>query len=138
MHQPALIGRAYGGVVVAMAVLFVAALAWRAWERREDRLYLFWCAAASMMILTPAKIPFGFDVRWLVAAVPLLVLITAPYAPPTFWRAGRWAAGATVSAIMLAGYLRSNYAGDGSSIPPDTHETISRAVEAAAKEGKPQ
>lgn len=97
--------RAGCGVMLGFGLLFVVHLARMARERRDDRFFLFMCASSVLLLATPAKNAELFLGRYIMTALPLLVMIGAERGPDTYGKAARLALGCLGGAISLTAYL---------------------------------
>ena len=100
-----LYARAGCGAMLGFGILFVAQMGRMAWERRHDAFFLFACAAAAALLAAPAKNAELFVGRYILTAVPLLMIIAAERAPDTYAKAVRLALGCVGGAFSLYAYL---------------------------------
>ena len=95
------ITRLWGGALIALAVLFIAATLGNLWARREDRLLLFTGMATLLLAMTPVKITHVWDVRYVSIVLPYLVVALGGWVTNNFFRAFRLVFGMVLAALFL-------------------------------------
>lgn len=93
------------GAMLGFGILFVIHLLRMAWERRHDAFFLFTSAATVALLAAPAKNTESFIGRYILTALPLLILIASERAPDTYAKAVRFALGCVAGAFSLVAYL---------------------------------
>jgi hypothetical protein len=91
------------GFLVGLGICFLIELAEIAWEARRDRQMLFLVAAAFLLLLTPLKINHLFSSRYVIPALPLVLLMAERRCPDTPWKVLRMAA---ACALGLGSFLK--------------------------------
>ncbi len=95
------LARLWGGLLLALAVVFIAAMLKGLWDRREDRLLLFTGVATLLLALTPIKITHVWDVRYVSIVLPYLVVALSGWVTSNYARAIRLAFGMVLAALLL-------------------------------------
>jgi hypothetical protein len=91
------------GFLIGVGICFLIEIAETAWECRRDRQMLFLVATAFVLLLTPLKINHLFSSRYVIPALPLILLIAERRCPDTPWKVLRMAA---ACALGLSSYFR--------------------------------
>lgn len=94
------------GLIVSLGLLFLIATVRNIWENRDDRFYVFVCAAAVLVVASAARITHQYSSRYTATAIPLLLLMAARYSEDNLWKAARLIGGSVAGAFILASYLR--------------------------------
>jgi hypothetical protein len=79
------------GFLVGLGICFLIELGETAWEFRRDRAKLFLVAVAFLLLLTPLKINHLFSSRYVIPALPLILLMAERRCPDTPWKVVRMA-----------------------------------------------
>lgn len=96
---------AAGGLLVGVAVLFVAATLRNVWRARQDSDYLFLALSLLLMVVSVGKITHQFSSRYTALAAPLMVAVGGCHAGNTAPKPLWLAAGVAIGGFSLASYL---------------------------------
>jgi hypothetical protein len=89
------------GVLIGLGICLIGEIAGTALANRRDRELTFLCGAAFLLLLTPLKINHMFSSRYIIPALPVVLLLAERRAAETPWKALRMAA---ASALGLKSY----------------------------------
>lgn len=96
-----------------VAVVFGATLVHRGFDARKvNPELLFATVAAFLLLLTPIRITHVFGSRYIVPAIPFLILAAAPGLVPSRWAIVRLVLGASLGIASLSGQLYRPSGGD--------------------------
>lgn len=90
------------GALIGLGICLVVELAETAWANRRDRELAFLCAAAFFLLLTPLKINHLFSSRYVIPALPVVLLLAERGSPDSPWKALRMAAASVVGLYSYA------------------------------------
>jgi hypothetical protein len=93
------------GLMLGFGLLFLVHLARVAYEGRDDPAALFLCLATLLLIGASAKITTPFIGRYIVTALPILLILAAERAPDTYGKAARLALGCVGGVVSLVACL---------------------------------
>jgi hypothetical protein len=91
------------GLLIGLGICFLIELAATALASRHDREMLFLVAVAFLLLLTPLKINHLFSSRYVIPALPIILLMAERRCPDTPWKVLRMAA---ACALGLGSFLR--------------------------------
>jgi hypothetical protein len=92
------------GFLIGLGICFLIELAVMALADRHDRGMLFLIAAAFLLLLTPLKINHLFSSRYVIPALPVVLLMAERRCPDGPWKVLRMAA---ACAIGLGSFIKS-------------------------------
>ena len=94
-----------GSAVLAGAVMFLIATTANMLERRTEFPFLFFSLSAVTLACTAFAIGHLFSSRYVVNALPFVLLMTYPFYKPNLWAACRVVIGVALGAVSLWSYL---------------------------------
>ena len=97
-------GRSAYGLLLGIAVLFVVATLLRLYALRQNGLFVALTIAAFATLGTSIKITHEFSSRYVVTALPLILIIAEFYTATSRWKALRAVLGACVGVASLYSY----------------------------------
>jgi hypothetical protein len=97
----------------AIALAFGLACVRRGLENRRDRVFIALLTGAGLLLLTPMKITHVFSSRYVVMALPLLVVVADRYTASNYWKVLRLALGSVLGFLSLLSYFSLASAGAG-------------------------
>jgi 4-amino-4-deoxy-L-arabinose transferase-like glycosyltransferase len=95
------------GLLVSLGVLYIASVFKNLFENRKNLNYLFLGVATLFICFTTLKVTVQFSSRYVAQALPLFILITAPYTEASYFKATRIVLGSLLGVAILTSYYFS-------------------------------
>jgi len=96
--------RLAGSLMLALAALFVVSSAKNLYSRRDDPIWLFFCVAMLLLVVSPGKIVHQYSSRYTAMASETMILVSDPFVVTTPWRIIRIAIGMFIGLLSLLTY----------------------------------
>jgi hypothetical protein len=94
-----------GAIISGFAFLTISSLLWRLWERKKDKIYLYFTLAVLGILSTTIMITLQFSSRYVIMAAPFFILLTARDIQFTRMLLLRIIIGAGLGLLSLYSYL---------------------------------
>jgi len=99
--------RMFSGLLFSLGVLFVASSFKNILNNRQNLKYIFLVMTMLFICFTTLKVTIQFSSRYVAQALPLFVLIAAPYTEASYFRATRIVMGSVLGLAILTSYYLS-------------------------------
>ena len=100
-------GRLVWGGLVSLGLIFLFAQVRHTWDRRKDVKFVFLSVVVLLLLLSSMKITHLFSSRYVVSALPPLLLLAEPFTVAGRNKAFRILLGGVIGAVALYGYYQT-------------------------------